>query len=93
MRCGIAPRRRRKNLAADNAITIRDCSTLEEFRQCVALQRTVWGWDDEDLIPTRFFVVARKIEGQLIGAFAPSGEMVGFCLAVPALHGSMLPGP
>jgi predicted GNAT superfamily acetyltransferase len=53
----------------------------------VALQKTVWDWNDEDLIPTRFFVVARKIEGQVIGAFEPAGGMVGFCLAVPALHG------
>ena len=73
-----------------DAITIRDCATLEEFRQCVGLQKTVWGWEDEDLIPARFFVVARKIEGQVIGAFEPSGRMVGFCLGVPALKGSMV---
>ena len=60
---------------------------LEEYRQCVALQKSVWGWDDEDLIPTRFFAVARKVEGQVIGAFEPSGKMVGFCLAVPGFHG------
>jgi len=74
-------------MAATDTITIRNCATLDEFRQCVALQRSVWGWEDEDLIPTRFFVVAHKIEGQVIGAFDPAGRMVGFCLAVPALHG------
>jgi predicted GNAT superfamily acetyltransferase len=31
--------------------------------------------------------VARKIEGQVIGAFARAGKLVGFCLAVPALRG------
>ena len=78
-----------------DAITIRHCTTLEEYRQCVALQKSVWGWDDEDLIPTRFFAVARKIEGQVIGAFDSSGDssgdastkLVGFCLAVPGFHG------
>ena len=75
-------------MASDDGIVIRDCSALEEFRQCVALQRAVWGFEDEDLIPTRFFVVARKIEGQVIGAFDPSGKLVGFCLAVPALRGT-----
>ncbi|MBI4463788.1 MAG: GNAT family N-acetyltransferase [Acidobacteria bacterium] len=36
------------------------------------------------------FVVAHKIEGQVIGAFEPDGRLVGFCLAVPALHGSAI---
>ena len=74
-------------MAIDGDIVIRDCASLEEMRECVAVQRVVWGFSDEDLIPVRFFVVARKIEGQVIGAFAPSGRLVGFCLAVPALRG------
>jgi predicted GNAT superfamily acetyltransferase len=75
-------------LASDDGIVIRDCTSLEEMRECVAVQRAVWGFSDEDLIPVRFFVVARKIEGQVIGAFAASGKLVGFCLAVPALRGA-----
>src|SRR3972149_7018675 len=83
----------------NDTITIRHCTALEEYRQCVALQKAVWGWDDEDLIPTRFFAVARKIEGQVFGAFDASGDspgkssgqaaekMIGFCLAVPGFHG------
>ena len=74
-------------MASDDGIVIRDCASLEEMRECVAVQRAVWGFSDEDLIPVRFFVVARKIEGQVIGAFAPSGKLVGFGLAVPALRG------
>jgi len=77
-------------LASDGDIVIRDCASLEEFRECVAVQRAVWGFQDEDLIPTRFFVVAHKIEGQVIGAFERAGKLVGFCLAVPALRGSSL---
>ena len=69
-------------------IAIRECSTLEDFEQCVSVQRSVWGFEDRDLIPRRFFVVARKIEGQVFGAVAPSGRLVGFCLGVPALRGS-----
>jgi predicted GNAT superfamily acetyltransferase len=75
-------------LAAETDIVIRDCSSLDDYRQCVAVQETVWGWEDRDLIPLRFFVVAHKIEGQVIGAFEPGGRMVGFCLAVPALKGT-----
>ena len=58
------------------------------MEQCVAVQKAVWGWEDLELLPLRLFVVARKIEGQVIGAFEPSGKMAGFCLAVPALQGS-----
>ena len=75
-------------MASEPAIVVRDCETLDEFRQCVAVQRAVWGWEDEDLIPTRFFVVAHKIEGEVLGAFDPAGRLVGFSLAVPALRGA-----
>src|SRR5690242_7173290 len=68
---------------------LRHCHTLDEFRQCVDLQRSVWKFDDRDLIPVRMFVVARKVEGQVIGAFAPDGSLAGFCLAIPALRGSV----
>ena len=74
-------------MAKTDDILIRPCASVEEFRECVALQRTVWGFADADLIPTRFFVVARKIEGQVIGAFDAAGRLAGFCLAVPALRG------
>ena len=69
---------------------LRHCHTVEEFRQCVDLQRSVWKFDDRDLIPARMFVVARKVEGQVIGAFAPDGLLAGFCLAIPALRGSLI---
>jgi predicted GNAT superfamily acetyltransferase len=71
-------------------ITIRDCGSLEDYRQCVALQSAIWGWNDKELIPERLFVVAHKIEGQVIGAFAPDGRMAAFLLAVPAFRGPMI---
>lgn len=75
-------------IPSEHEIVLRDCISLDDFQQCVIVQRRVWGFADEDLIPVRFFVVARKIEGQVLGAFEASGRLVGFCLAVPALHGS-----
>ncbi len=74
-------------MEAEAEIAVRDCNTLDDYRQCVEVQQTVWGWEDRELIPLRFFVVAHKIEGQVIGAFEPGGRMVGFSLAVPALKG------
>lgn len=77
-------------MAAKPEITIRDCSSLDDFRQCVAVQKAVWGFEDADLVPLRLFVVAHKIEGQILGAFDPSERMAGFALAVPALKGSIV---
>ena len=75
-------------MATKPAITVRDCSSLDDFRQCVAVQKAVWGFEDADLVPLRLFVVAQKIEGQILGAFDHSDRMAGFALAVPALKGS-----
>ena len=63
---------------------IRELSTEPELREAVALQKTIWGFDDADLLPFRLFVVATKIGGQLLGAFA-AGRMIAFCVAIPGL--------
>lgn len=69
-----------------NSIVIRMCHELDEMRACVAVQKEVWGFSDIDLVPLRMFVVAEKIGGQVVGAFA-SGELVGFALDVPGARG------
>jgi predicted GNAT superfamily acetyltransferase len=77
-------------------VVIRKCSGIEEFKACVALQKEVWKFDDAELVPLRMFVVAEKVGGQVIGAFA--GEtLVGYVFSVPGsrnghsyLHSHML---
>jgi predicted GNAT superfamily acetyltransferase len=66
-------------------IVIRNCETLDEFTDCVNLQREVWGFSDLDLVPLRVFSLAAKIGGQVIGAW-DSEIMVGFALSVPGTH-------
>ena len=65
-------------------IDIRELSSEPELRETVALQKTIWQWDDADLLPFRMFVVATRIGGQLLGAF-DAGRLVAFCLAIPGL--------
>jgi predicted GNAT superfamily acetyltransferase len=77
--------RERETVSAP-AVEIRNCHGLEEFRACLELQREVWGFSDAELVPLRMFVVAAKIGGQVIGAFA-GRELVGFALAVPGARG------
>jgi predicted GNAT superfamily acetyltransferase len=65
-------------------IEIRQLSTLDEFRTAVDLQKTIWGFDDLDLLPLRFFVVASRVGGQVLGGY--DGErMVAFCLGIPGI--------
>ena len=61
-------------------VVIRTCNGLDELRACVALQNEVWNFTDEVLVPLRMFVVAEKVGGQVMGAFA-GNEMVGFALS------------
>ena len=77
-------------------VVIRSCHGIEELRACVALQKEVWNFTDAELIPLRMFVVAEKVGGQVMGAFA-GHEMIGFALSVPGtrdghiyLHSHML---
>lgn len=81
---------------SSEAIVIRHCRGLDELRACVALQKEVWNFSDAELVPSRMFVVAEKVGGQVMGAFNGS-EMVGFALSVPGtrsgrvyLHSHML---
>jgi predicted GNAT superfamily acetyltransferase len=73
--------------AAGEAVTVetialRSCTTLEEFRACVALQQEVWGFSDAELVPLRIFSLAPKIGGQVVGAW--EGEvLVGFAMGIP----------
>ena len=82
--------------ARNDGIVIRSCVGLEELRACVALQKEIWNFADEELVPLRMFVVAEKVGGQVMGAF-DGAEMVGFALSVPGtrsghpyLHSHML---
>ena len=71
-------------------IEIRKLSTLEEFRSAVELQKTIWGFDDLDLLPLRFFVVASRVGGEVLGAY-DGDRMIGFCLGIPGIKPGNLP--
>jgi predicted GNAT superfamily acetyltransferase len=68
-------------VSQDNLV-IRVCDDPREFETCVEIQREVWGFKDEEIVPSRLFVVARKIGGQAIGAF-DGDRMVAFALGIP----------
>jgi len=48
---------------------LRTCHAVEDMRTVLSLQRTVWNFSDEELVPVRLFVVGEKIGGHVLGAF------------------------
>jgi predicted GNAT superfamily acetyltransferase len=73
-----------KSVTADT-IALRNCTELEEFRACVGLQKEVWGFADNELVPLRIFSLAPRVGGQVIGAW--EGEtLVGFAFSIPGIR-------
>ncbi len=65
-------------------IEVKPLTHSEQFRGAVELQKTIWGFDDVDLLPVRFFIVVTKIGGQAFGAY-DGHRMVAFCIAIPGI--------
>ena len=68
-------------------ISIRKCTSLDDFHRCVAIQKAVWGESDLEVEPYVTFVVANQTGGHVIGAF-DGDTMVGFTLAMAGIRGS-----
>jgi predicted GNAT superfamily acetyltransferase len=78
--------------AAFGGLSIRTCHTVGEFRQVLALQKEVWGFEDAELVPVRMFVVGEKIGGHVIGAFNGQQLVCPACVtAIPTSTRTCLP--
>lgn len=58
-------------------IQIRECTTIEEFDNCVALQKEAFGLPDLEISPRRHLIVSRQAGGWTLGAFV-ADRMIGF---------------
>lgn len=65
-------------------ITVRTITEISDLREAVRLQKTIWGFEDLELLPVRMFVVANRVGGQTMAAF-DGDKMVGFLIAVPGI--------
>jgi predicted GNAT superfamily acetyltransferase len=76
-------------------IEVRHCNTFEDFEACVQLQIETWGYDETEMIPRKTFLLAKKIGGQVVGAFdtdgaanvsgKPQQALVGFAMSLPGV--------
>jgi predicted GNAT superfamily acetyltransferase len=69
---------------SEKVIDVRSLANNDEIKAAVALQKSIWGFDDIELLPVRLFVTAQKIGGQAFGAF-DADKLVGFGLAIPGV--------
>lgn len=69
----------------DIEIRIEALTHMEQFAACVALQNTVWGYEPNDAVSQKVFLLAQHIGGQLLGAFE-GAELVGYAMSLPGLH-------
>lgn len=66
------------------SLEVRPISQIAEFEEAVRLQKTIWGFEDIELLPRRLFVVANKVGGQTLAGF-DGAKMVAFLIAIPGL--------
>jgi predicted GNAT superfamily acetyltransferase len=71
--------------------TIRECTTIEQFDRCVALQREAFALPDLELSPRRHLIVSRQAGGWTLGAFV-ADRMVGFVHHLAAVRGNEIFG-
>jgi predicted GNAT superfamily acetyltransferase len=67
------------NASAAPQITIRHCTAIPEYNECVRLEHATWG--TEISVPNGIFIVAHHTGGQVFAAYDGS-KMIGFTLAV-----------
>src|SRR5262249_8792998 len=67
-------------------IEIREIQKLEEFQECVQIQKEVWGFDDPyDIVPLPLLIVSLRNDGIVLGAF-DGARMIGFVYSLPGAH-------
>jgi predicted GNAT superfamily acetyltransferase len=70
---------------SDADVTIRECVSVEDFQQCIELERAVWRDDDIGIMPIRLYMIAKACNAPTVGAFDQAGKLVGFVHTMLAL--------
>ena len=70
--------------------TIRPFSSIDDFRECVALQEETWGTGFSERVPLAILKVSQILGGVSAGAYAADGHLVGFVFGMTGLRGGEL---
>jgi predicted GNAT superfamily acetyltransferase len=71
----------------DADVIIRECVSVDDFQQCIELERAVWKDDDIGIMPIRLYMISKACKAPTIGAFDRSGRLAGFVHTMLALVG------
>jgi predicted GNAT superfamily acetyltransferase len=74
-----------------DGIQIRECATIDEFDNCISLQREVFGLPELEVSPRRHLIVSRQAGGWTLGAFVAE-RLVGFVHHMAAAHANTIFG-
>lgn len=69
-----------------SAYDIRPLRTIQELRECVALQEETWGHGFSERVPTAILKVAQILGGVASGAYDESGALVGFVFGMTGVR-------
>ncbi len=65
-----------------DGVVIRDCASLEDYQECVAIQEETWGRAFSERVPAAILRVTQRIGGITAGAFDANGQMLGFVFGI-----------
>ena len=72
---------------SDSGVTVRECVSIDDFKQCIELEREVWHDHDIGIMPIRLYMISKTCNAPTIGAFDGEGRLVGFVHTSLALAG------
>ena len=61
-----------------DGVVIRDCASLEDYLECVAIQEETWGRAFSERVPAAILRVSQRVGGITAAAFDANGQMLGF---------------
>jgi predicted GNAT superfamily acetyltransferase len=74
-------------IAPDAAsVTIRRVATMQEYGECVRLERETWGGQFTEAVPTTILRIAQEVGGVTAAAFAPDGTVLGFVFGITGVR-------
>ena len=68
------------------AVHIRPLASLADCNECVELQREVWGFEPDEIVPAALLHVVDYVGGVAAGAFDDDETLLGFVFGISGIH-------
>ena len=74
----------------EEGVTVRQLGTPSDYAQAIELQRDTWGRSFREVVPEAVLKISQRVGGVAAGAFADTGEMLGFVYGMTGLYDGRL---